>query len=168
MILRIDDWKFDVDLIHTMEYSSAEAAEHCDCAYCRNFYASVDRDCPTLRPMLSQFGLDVEAPDALYPYDFHKDRIWYEGEYVVFGSILHAGKMPIGHGDADGYCIIPRSESEYAYDRPHFVLSLEDAEMAWVLDEPMEAVLSPANEPSFLKKMWDRLLGKLKGDPIQS
>ena len=37
MILKIDDWEFDIDLERTMAYSAAEAADHCTCAYCRNF-----------------------------------------------------------------------------------------------------------------------------------
>ena len=53
MILQIDDWKFDIDMERTMEYSAKEAAEHCDCAYCRNFYAAVDEHCSDLRPFLA-------------------------------------------------------------------------------------------------------------------
>ena len=49
MVLKIDDWVFDVDITATMEYSTREAAAHCDCAYCRNFYAAVDDTYPQIR-----------------------------------------------------------------------------------------------------------------------
>ena len=168
MILRLDDWVFDVDMACTMEYSAAEAAEHCECAYCRNFYAAIDSNCTGLRSLLAQFGINVEAPEELYPYDLQGNRIWYEGEYVVFGSILQHGKKPITGSDNRNFLIWPRRESEYAHTKQHFVLSLEDVQLPWILDEPMEDVLSPANEPSFLKKMWTRLLDKLKPDTVHS
>lgn len=166
MILKIADWVFDIDMERTMAYSAAEAAEHCDCAYCRNFYASVDDTYPELRPFLAQFGIDIGAPYALYPYDAHQNMIWYEGEYIVFGSILRRGKIPIFDS---GMCLMePVSEDEYDIPQPYFVLSMEGAEMFWILPEPMAEVLSPANEPSFLKKMWDRLLGKAKKSDMES
>ena len=31
MIIRIDDWVFDVDMEATMAYSAREAGAHCDC-----------------------------------------------------------------------------------------------------------------------------------------
>ena len=160
MILQIDDWKFDIDMARTMEYSAAEAAEHCECGYCRNFYAAMDQYLPQLRPMLAQFGIDAEAPDMLCPYDIHEGRMWYEGEYAVFGNILQAGKLPLNHSGADVFILEPTLDDDYHLPQPLFLLKLESAELPWILDEPMEEVLSPANEPSFLKKMWDRLLGK--------
>ena len=99
MIIEIDGWKFDVDITATMEYSANEAAEHCDCGYCRNFYASIDREYPDLRPFLTQFGVDIEAPDELLPYDF-PGEMDYDGYYAVCGWILTAGKEPIRIGQA--------------------------------------------------------------------
>ena len=167
MILKIADWEFDIDMERTMAYSAEEAADHCDCAYCRNFYAAIDYDCPALRSFLAQFGLNVEAPDELMPYDLlptpegMEKLVYYSGKYVVFGRILKQGKTRFALGAADLY---PMNDTEFAFDEPHFVISLEESEIRWVLDEPFEEVISPANEPSFLKKMWDRLLGKLKTD----
>lgn len=159
MILQLDDWKFDIDMARTMEYSAAEAADHCDCAYCRNFYEDVDHATPALRPFLAQFGLHIEAPDVLYPYDTAPDRMCYEGKYVVFGSIIQHGSKRFDFGN--GY-VYPMNDTEFDLDAPYFVLSLEELEMSWVLDEPLKEVVSSANLPSFLQKMWDRLLGKKK------
>jgi hypothetical protein len=165
MILQIDDWKFDIDMERTMAYSAKEAAEHCDCAYCRNFYAAVDEHCSALRPFLAQFGLDIEAPDVLYPYDAYWDRMCYEGKYVVFGSIIKPGTR---HFDLLNAYIWPMEDTEFSFEEPHFVLSLEELEIFWVLDEPLKDVVSPANEPPFLKKMWQRLLGKAQKDKTDS
>ena len=164
MILRIDDWQFDVDLTQTMEYSAAEAAEHCTCAYCRNFYVTVDAECPQLRTFLGEFGLDLEAPDELMPYDIC-DRLSYAGKYVVFGRILHYGSDRIRCGNA---YVWPMTDSEFDIVQPHFVLSLEELEVPWRLDEPLKEVISPANEPTFLKKMWGRLLERLEKNGHQS
>ena len=162
MIIEIDGWKFDVDITATMEYSAKEAAEHCDCGYCRNFYASVDREYPDLRPFLTQFGVDIEAPDELLPYDF-PGEMDYDGYYAVCGWILTAGKEPIRIGNAE---IRPERCNDLHLNsgcpEPRFFLNLTGITLPWVLDEPMEDVISPANEPSFLKKMWDRLLGGSK------
>lgn len=165
MILQLDDWQFDIDMVRTMEYSALEVEDHCTCAYCRNFYAAVDHACPRLRPFLGQFGLDIEAPDALYPYDTYWDRMCYEGKYVVFGRIIQFGKKRF---DLQGAYIWPMLDDEFPIEEPHFILSLEELEIMWVLDEPMKEVLSPANEPGFLKKMWKRLLDKVKPDIIKS
>ena len=165
MNLKIADWEFDIAMERTMAYSAAEAAEHCDCAYCRNYYAAIDFDCPGMRPFLAQFGIDAEAPDELMPYDLLPapegidDRVYYAGKYVVFGRIRKHGKERFALGNADFY---PMEDTEFDVGEPHFVLSLEESEIRWVLDEPFAEVVSPANEPSFLKKMWNRLLSGLK------
>lgn len=151
-----------------MEYSAAEAKEHCTCAYCRNFYAAMDAYLPELRPLLALFGINAEAPEMLYPYDVHKGLMWYEGEYVVFGSILEKGIRPLNSNGTNLFLIEPMDDEEYQLPQPLFLLSLESAELPWILNEPMEEVISPANEPSFLKKMWDRLLGKVEKSEMDS
>ncbi len=171
MILKIADWEFDIDMERTMAYSAAEAADHCDCAYCRNFYEAVDYDCPALRIFLAQFGIDVEAPDELMPYekiptpDGLDNLVLYSGKYVVFGSIVKPGKTRFALGAVD---LWPTEKTDFDFEDPHFVISMEESEIRWVLDEPFEEVVSPANEPSFLQKMWDRLLGRVPKDSIDS
>lgn len=161
MFLQIQDWKLDVDLTATMAYSAAEAAEHCDCAYCRNFYAAVD---PRLRSYLTQFGLDVEAPDALYPYDLPDGRMLYEGEYVVFGRILEAGEEPLVPDPGSSAVIMPQRSDVYDHSQPYFVLSLEGVVLPWLLEEPLGEVVSPANDPEFLEQMRDKLLEKAESN----
>ena len=164
VILEIQGWKFDLDITATMEYSSKEAADHCDCAYCRNFYASVDEYYPEFRPFLAQFGVDLEAPDELMPYDF-PGEMDYEGFYAVCGRIVTAGSAPICIGNAE---IRPDRYSDLHINsgcgEPYFFLNVSGITLPWVLEEPMADVVSPANQPSFLKRMWDRLLGKADKD----
>ena len=157
MILQIDDWKFEIDMVATMEYSLVELAEHCDCAYCRNFYATVDATYPKLRPFLAQFGVEVEAPDEMMPYT----PTFIENWYAVSGTILQKGLQPFF---VDGTRVLPLTDDEARMNtvcpQPRFVLAVGTMDLPWVLDEPMEDVVSPANLPSFLKRMWNKLLSK--------
>ncbi len=154
MIINIADWEFDIDLQRTMAYSHAEALAHCDCAYCRNFYLAVDNAYPQLRAFLTQFGVDLEAPDELMPYDVD-GRMLYEGTYVVFGRIRKPGKQGFAFGNAS---LLPMEEDGYDFEEPYFVLTLERIILPWMLDESLKDVVSPANEPFFIDKMMDHLL----------
>lgn len=157
MILKIDDWIFDVDITATMEYSAREAKEHCTCAYCRNFYGTVDGTYPELRPFLAQFGIDIEAPDELMPFT----ATHIMSLYAVSGRILTVGKGPIM---SCGVRIDPEEHEVSLINtncpRPLFILSAGPFDVPWVLDEPLveEEIISPANQPSFLRRMFDKLL----------
>lgn len=162
MILCLNEWEFDIDIQRTMEYSAAEAAEHCSCAYCRNFYSAIDTHYPSLRPFLSQFGLDIEAPEEQMPYD-HQGHMIYDSTYLVYGKTIKMGQ---------GSIVVDNIEVSFASaltDRAEdcFTLSF-DATIPWVLSEPMEETVSPANEPFFLKKMWDTLLMRFQKSDFES
>jgi len=156
MRICIDDWEFGVDMTATMAYYAGEAAEHCDCAYCRNFYQSVDKIQPQLRSFLAQFGVDVEAPDELVPFEPPTQMMAF---YGVSGKILRFGRNPLSAGNL---CIYPETADKAQANtfllEPHFFLRTDMMQLTWLLDEPMEDVRSPANEPSFLKSSIDRLL----------
>ena len=168
MILEIDDWKFDIDMELTMQYSANEAAEHCDCAYCRNFYAAVDQEYPALRPYLAQFGLNIEAPDEQMPYDY-QGKMYYDSVYMVSGTVLRMGRKSIRVGDV---LISPKSVDDVPINHncpePCFALDVGTVVLPWVLTEPIRDIVSPANFPSFLKKMWNKLLGKAPEDSVNS
>lgn len=161
MILKIDDWKFDVDITATMAYSATEAAEHCTCGYCRNFYAAVDQVYPNLRSFFAQFGINIEAPEELLPYE----PTIMDGYYAICGKVIQYGKQPI---PVDGLYISVPDTGEANINvfcaEPYFLLNTGLMEFPWVLDEPMDQVVSTANEPSFLQKMWGRLLRLVKND----
>lgn len=165
MFIRINDWQFDVDMAATMAYSATEAAEHCLCGYCRNFYAAIDQVYPNLRPFLAQFGIDITAPDELLPYE----PTVYRACYCVSGRILQQGS---GEITIDGISVIPEVSDQLYRNTgcpaPILCLSVGLIVLPWVLEEPMEDVESPANLPSFLKRMWDALLNRKPNDQITS
>lgn len=166
MILEIDDWKFDINMATTMEYSAAEAADHCTCAYCRNFYAAVDDTYPSLRPLLAQFGLDIEAPDELIPYSPPTEC---EAYYAVGGRIVKQGSGPIV---IEGLTVFPQESDEAMVNTriagPRFFLLAGLMHLPWVLHESMEEVESPANIPSFMKRIWNRILRRHPKDDVTS
>ena len=161
MVLRIDDWVFDVDVAATMAYSATEAAGHCDCGYCRNFYSALDEIHPELRPFLTQFGIDAEAPDAMSPVPMSEDTVLYEPEYIVIGRLLKKGEYEIDCGRAHILAEVPE-KGTYPYDllpkgTPCFMLYVMDLMLPWVLPEAMDCVSSPANDPSLISILLDKL-----------
>lgn len=166
MILQIDDWKFDIDMTATMDYSAKEAAEHCTCAYCRNFYAAIDAAYPELRPFLARFGIDIEAPDELIPYFPPTECVCY---YAVAGEIISRGTDSLIVGGLKVYPQLPEEAMINTFiEGPHFFLSTDMIYLTWVLDEPMEETVSPAYEPSFIRRMINRLLRRAPKDIINS
>ena len=115
MILTIDDWIFDTDVTATMAYSAQEAAEHCDCGYCRNFYAAVDSVYPELRPFLTQFRIDVEAPDCMSPIPYSEEVVGYDPEYIVIGRLVQQGSFEIDMGKLHILAEVPK-KGTYPYD----------------------------------------------------
>jgi hypothetical protein len=150
MIIKVDDWVFDVDLDTTMVYSAQEAQEHCTCGYCRNFYTAVDGVYPGLRPFLAQFGVDIEAPDQLIPYE----PTLMDGFYAISGRVIRFGSKPMF---IDGLSICVADSDDLHVNvccpEPYFVLNTGLMELPWVLDEKMEDVVSPANDPDFLDEI---------------
>lgn len=161
MILQIDDWIFDLDVQATTAYSAKEAAEHCDCANCRNFYAAIDDHYPHLRPFLAQFGLQVEAPDQMSPMEISPERIDYDPMFYVFGRILQQGQYEMAAGLAN---IVAYPLEEGIDGREAFELNVFEVSLPWVLEEPFEMMEVPGS-PSFLRSMVDRVLGRRKNDP---
>lgn len=166
MYLDVFDWSFDVDITATMIYSAAEASQHCLCAYCRNFYASIDSVYPELRGFLGRFGLNLEAPDEMVPYFPPTDCDVF---YSVRGKILSRGNQPIFLQDL---IIRPMAAADVMVnteiEEPFFFLKLEGISLPWILDEPMEDVISPANEEAFLYRAVERKLRELPPQSIYS
>jgi hypothetical protein len=163
MHLKIDGLQLDIDLDGTMLHQAKEAENPCDCAYCRNFSAAIDGAYPNLRSFLAQFGLDITLADESMPYD-QPNQMWYENVYCVCGRILSGDETTV---EIDGTEVYFHSEHQInsACPQPRFYITVGMMRLPWVLDEPVADVISPANDPSFLQKMWNRLLtryGKLK------
>lgn len=155
MILSIGDWVFDVNVEDTMAYSRGITEDHCECGYCRNFYASVDEKYPNLRLFLTQFGADVEGPDEMMPFEPTVCQI----TYCISGKVLSAGREPICI-DGTVFDVVNGEDLDIDTDcpKPCFALITGYLELPWVLEENMEEVISPANEPECLQRMWGKLL----------
>ena len=165
MILQIDDWIFDIDMDATTEYSAKEAQAHCTCGYCRNFYEAVDGTYPNLRPFLAQFGLDIEAPEELMPFEPTNVLCCY----AVEGRILQLGQRI---NRIHGITIYAENPDDAMINAgckaPYFILSVGPMDLPWVLGEDVDDVRSPANEPGFFQRMRNRLLRRIKAKQLFS
>lgn len=168
MILQYDDWVFDVDILKTESISNTEAAEHCKCGYCRNFYAGIDGFYPNFRGFFAAFGVNIEAPDELMPYE-EGNEVHYYGVVSVCGNIISNGTKPLV---IDGIQIEPYAKNVYNINSvcpaPCFYLAFSDLLLNWNLDEPMDTVESDAKDPTFVRRIWDRIFGKVSSDDILS
>lgn len=119
MVLEIDGWKFQIFEVATRKYYAREVAEHCDCAFCRNFYAAIDTAFPELRPFMARFGVHIEAPDEMISFT----PTLCSNYYGVCGQILEQGDAPLSVG---GLTVEPMTEAEAMTDsdcpEPRFFL----------------------------------------------
>lgn len=151
MLLQIDDWIFDIDVEKTAEHSSFAASDHCTCGYCENYYRAARLQYPGLRRFLLQFGLQTEGPVEMYPFE----PTLYLALYRVTGRIVAFGKGPMM---ADGVPVTAQPSEE-----PFFMLEVGEMVLPWLLQEDMNEVISPANEPEFLDKMYRKMIGRYGG-----
>lgn len=151
MRLKINDWEFDIDRQRTAEHSSFVVSEHCTCAYCENYYRAVRGAYPDLQEFLSRFCVHIDGPSEMYPIE----PTLYLSGYRVFGRVLRAGNGPMM---VNGVPVTADIR-----DREQFMLEVGEMPLPWVLEEDMDEVVSPANEPEFLEKMYRKLLSRSSG-----
>lgn len=165
MVIHIGNWAFDLNIAETMSYSVKILQEHCQCGYCRNFYASIDFAYPELWPFLAQFGTNVETPEELMPFE----PTVCTASYCISGIVLRRDTQPIEIGNIV-FSVDGQDEMDYDTEcpRPYFVLTTGFLELPWVLEEDMNEVISPANEPEYLQRMWDKLLLQADENSINS
>ena len=157
MYLEINGWEFEVDMDETMSYSAKVLEDHCQCGYCRNFYKAIDGAYPALRPFLARFGMHVETPEELMPFEPTVCTV----SYCISGRILRRSLYPLeGGGTVFSVETQEKMPFETQCNAPYFVLTSGFLELPWLLDEDMNEVVSTANEPEFLEKMWNRLLDR--------
>lgn len=146
MILTIDDWIFDIDTEKTREHSSFALETHCTCGYCENYYRAVEIVCPDLRAFLARFLVEVEGPSEMYPFEPTLCLLGYK----VFGRILRFGREPLMVG---GIPVMPEPREDGL-----FMLEVGELTLPWLLNEDMDEVVSPANEPEYLENMYRVML----------
>lgn len=143
MILELADWCFRVDVEATKERTSRYSFEHCQCGYCKNFYEAIDIAHPHLRTVMDQFGVNLEGPSELMPFE----PTLMLACYRVDGEILKWGNAALS---VSGIPIVPETGDDSA-----FLLWVGELELPWLQQEPVEEVVSPANLPEFLERMQE-------------
>lgn len=141
MILKLGDWRFRVDVEATAERTRKYSYEHCQCSYCKNFYDAIDVAYPELRPVMEHFGINLEGPCELMPFQ----PTLMLACYRVDGQILQWGKSQLS---VKGVAILPE-----AGDEETFLLWVGEVQLPWLQEEAMEDVVSPANLPEFMERM---------------
>jgi len=146
MVITLADWQFSVDRDATLHHSAACSLDHCTCAYCRNYYEAVDAAHPRLRPVLDKFGVHLNGPSEVMPFE----PTLVAACYRVIGKIEREGTAMLYVDD------VPlRPEPG---DEESFFLWVGEMELPWLQEEDMDEVVSPANTPEFLDRMMDRWL----------
>ena len=156
MRIHLGDWEFAVDPDATWEYTQKCSTDHCLCAYCRNYYETVDLAHPTLRSFLERFGLVLEGPSEVMPLE---PTLVMAG-YRVQGRILKTGSARM-HVD-----LVPIHPE--AADNTSFFLWVGEMELPWQQEELPEDVISPANQPEFLDRMARKWLELNQEDLVMS
>lgn len=141
MLLQFGDWKFEVDVEATRERTRKYSFDHCECGYCRNFYDAVDQAYPQLRSALELFGIHLEGPCELMPFE----PTLMLACYRVDGSILQWGSSGLYSGNV---LLLPE-----AGDEETFLLWVGEMQIPWLQEDAPEDVVSPANLPEFLERM---------------
>ena len=162
MTVQIADWVFDVDIAATMEYSSAVWKDHCTCGYCRNFYETMNDAYPLTKHFLEKFGMNSLTPEEMSPIEPTLCMV----SYCISGIILKKGEYPIDSGDSVFSITTEEQNPLYVppFGKPFFVLTSGLLELPWVLDEDMDEVVSPANEPEYMQRMMSRLLENIDSE----
>ena len=141
MTFDLADWRVQVDVDATRRHTSENASDHCDCAYCRNFYETLPNSYPGLCVALSRLGIDPMGPSELMPFTPNL----YLACYPVKGRILRWGRSQLSVGDIP--IVLETGETD------GFFLWAGEMELPWVQPEPADEVRSPANMPEFLERM---------------
>ena len=130
-----------MDVDATSERTRKYSFEHCQCGYCKNFYEAVDIAYPQLRPALEHFGIHLEGPCELMPFE----PTLMLACYRVDGQIRQWGRSSLY---VSGIPILPE-----AGDDNTFLLWVGEMHLPWLQKESVEDVVSPANLPEFLERM---------------
>lgn len=146
MVISLADWRFRVDLQATEDYTTKCSLDHCTCPYCQNFYETVDRAYPNLRPVLSRFGIYLNGPCEVMPFE----PTLVAACYQITGQILSRGEAYL---HVDDVALRPEEADDHT-----FFLWIGPMELPWEQDIDMDEVISPANQPEFLDRMMTKLL----------
>jgi len=143
LILKLGDWRFRVNVEATAERTRKYSYEHCQCSYCKNFYDAIDLAYPELRSVMEQFGINLEGPCELMPFE----PTLMLACYRVDGEILQWGKSQLS---VKGVSLLPEAGDDHT-----FLLWVGEMKLPWLQEEAVEDVISPANLPEFMERMQE-------------
>ena len=141
MRLNYGDWVFEVNVEATIERTTRYSFDHCQCGYCKNFYDAIDGAYPQLREAMMNFGVHLEGPCELMPFE----PTLLLACYRIDGQIRQWGKSRLLAG---GVSLLPE-----AGDEKTFLMWVGEMRIPWLQEEPVDEVVSPANLPEFLERM---------------
>ena len=109
MLFELADWVMQVDVEMTRAHTRANAADHCGCAYCKNYYEMLPATYPGLCVALNRMGIDPMGPSELMPFT----PTVYLACYRVCGTIEKWGTSALA---AEGVLVVPeRAEEEGSF-----------------------------------------------------
>jgi len=141
LILKLGDWRFRVDVEATSERTRKYSFDHCQCSYCKNFYEAIDVAYPELREVMEHFGVNLEGPCELMPFE----PTLMLACYRVDGRIRQWGQSQMY---ISGIPLLPE-----AGDSETFLLWVGEMRIPWGQKERPEEVVSPANLSEFMERM---------------
>jgi hypothetical protein len=139
----IADWCFDIDITATEAATTQNSTDHCECAYCKNYYETVEITYPALCGFLKSLGINLNGPSELMPFE----PTLMLACYRIQGSVIQWGEASLAIGG------IPLTVE--LGEIGSFLLWVGEMELPWVQNESVEDVISPANLPDFLSRMRD-------------
>ena len=155
MVFNIQGWSFDIDLDATKAYSEELCVDHCECGYCKNYYQALPDSYPSFFAFLDGLGINHEGPVDFLPVEPTLCIV----SYPICGKVIRYGNK---HIELDSVSISVQESTELDYTlsckEPYFVVTTNALVLPWLLEEDRDEVISPANEPECLERMWTILL----------
>lgn len=162
--IKINDYKFSVDIERTKEYYNTHSL--CDCVCCRNYYKQIAKELPKLKEFLEDFGVDISKPDEIMSVENEGYIDYINVDYTVCGNVINMSEYEIDIYDNKFLNIIVTegfaSPNEQTGD--FFTLSVMNIRLPWILDVPIPTPikLNAKNETknNILKGLKQKLFKK--------
>lgn len=137
MIVKKEDYVLDVDVERTRGHYTCNSI--CSCPSCRNYYAAVKDRFHLLDEFFLELGVDIERPDELGCIGSDNKIQYLFAAYTVCGKIIEFDKYEIDLFEDSGVISIVISNlldsDEQRAD--HFVITVYNITLPWVLTEPL-------------------------------
>ena len=158
--IKINDYKFSVDIERTKEYYNTHSL--CDCVCCRNYYKQIAKELPKLKEFLEDFGVDISKPDEIMSVENEGYIDYINVDYTVCGNVINMSEYEIDIYDNKFLNIIVTegfaSPNEQTGD--FFTLSVMNIRLPWILDVPIPTPIKLNAKNNILKGLKQKLFKK--------